>query len=145
MRRQWTIIPAAILIIVGICGLWMASQAIAAKAVEGSQFVGGWSGTWEGGGTGKFDLTLTAAADGTLSGSVAVGTDGGDYNAQFKSLVFVGNKLTATYDYPLDAQGEIALTGTFAATDATGTWTLGPKGAVASNPMATGTYALKKK
>ena len=128
-----------------LCGLWATAQVIAAKAVEGSQFAGVWAGAWQGGGSGKFDITLAVSPDGALGGSVSVGTDAGDYNAKFKSLVFDGNKMTATYDYPLDTQGEIALAGTFTATDASGTWSLGPQGQATTNSMANGSFAVKKK
>jgi hypothetical protein len=141
MRKSWLLLPLALL----TGGMWLATQVSAAKAVDGSQFAGKWTGSWEGGGTGKFDLTLQTGADGSLAGNVDVGTDGGDYAAKLKNPVFTGNKLVATYDYPLDEQGEIAMTATFDQAKADGSWALGPKGQVASNPMATGTFTVTKK
>jgi len=124
--------------------LCLAIPSIAANAVEGEQFIGVWLGTWEGGGAGgKFDVTLERGADGKLSGSVAVIADAGNYNTKFASISFAGDKMIAKYDYPPDVQGEIALTATFGATEANGTWALQPKGT--NEPFASGTWTVKKK
>jgi|SRR5580693_4034277 hypothetical protein len=126
--------------------LWVGVQIHAAAVVDGQQYVGGWNGTWEGGGSGgKFDMTLEVSADGKLGGGVAVGTDQGDYTAKFSKLSFAGNKMTATYDYPLDAQGEVSITGTFDGGAATGTWGLGAKGQSQNPAMASGTWKIDKK
>jgi hypothetical protein len=119
-------------------------QVHVAAAGEGDPHVGTWAGTWEGGGTGKFELTFKLGSDGKLTGGVAVGTDMGDYTAKFTKVSFDGNQLTATYDYPLDAQGEISLSGTFEGKSASGTWGLGPKGQSTSQAMATGTWKIEK-
>lgn len=124
--------------------VWLAMPGIAANSVPGEQFVGVWLGTWEGGGaSGKFDVTLTKDADGKVTGSVAVIADAGNYDTKFSSIAFDGDKMTAKYDYPPDVSGEIALTATFGATDAKGTWALQPKGS--TEAFAEGTWTVKKK
>jgi hypothetical protein len=125
--------------------LWVGVQIHAAAALDGQQYVGGWTGTWEGGGSGRFDMTLELGADGKFGGGVAVGTDQGDYTAKFSKLSFAGNKMTATYDYPLDTQGEVSIEGTFDAKSATGTWGLGAKGQSQTQAMASGTWKIAKK
>lgn len=125
--------------------LWVGVQIHAAAAVDGQQFVGGWTGTWEGGGSGRFDMTLEIGADGKLGGGVSVGTDQGDYTAKFSKISFAGSKMTATYDYPLDTQGEISITGTFDPKSANGSWGLGAKGQSATQAMASGTWKIDKK
>jgi hypothetical protein len=115
-----------------------------AAGAPGNQYAGLWTGSWEGGGNGKFDLTLIAGSDGKLTGSVNVGTEGGDYTAKFTSLSFDGNKLNGKYTYPLDEQGEITLNATFEGNKATGTWALGAKGQDGQT-MANGTWTVTKK
>jgi hypothetical protein len=125
--------------------LWFGLQIHAAAAVEGQQYVGSWTGTWEGGGSGRFDMTLELGSDGKMTGGVSVGTDQGDYTAKFSKAVFTGNKLSATYDYPLDAQGEVTIAGTFDGKTGTGTWGLGAKGQSEAQALASGTWKTAKK
>src|SRR5271169_4623195 len=74
-----------------------------AAAADGDQYVGTWTGKWEGGGSaGRFDMAFARGSNGELTASVAVGTDMGDYNAKFSKLAFVSDKFTGTYDYPPD-------------------------------------------
>ncbi len=138
MRKQsW-----GIAVLVCVAAMWAGQSGIAADTA--SQYAGAWNGTWEGDGAGgRFDLTLAAGSDGKLSGGVSVGQDAGDYTAQFSTVSIEGNKLKAKYDFPPDTQGEIVLTATFDGKNATGTWSLNPKGQEAS--MATGTWKVAKK
>jgi hypothetical protein len=111
---------------------------------EDDPHAGVWKGTWEGaGGSGSFDLTFTRGSDGKLMGSVAVGTDMGDYTAKFTKLLFTGGDLEAAYDYPPDAMGEITMTGKFEAKGGTGSWSLGAKGKPAQS-MVAGTWKVTK-
>ena len=139
MRRQF-LMMAAMLALVGI-GI---SGAVAADSASGAEYVGVWTGTWEGGGgSGRFDLTLTKGTDGKVEGGVSVGSDTGDYVAQFVSLSFAGNQLTARYSYTPDEQADIAVTATFEGKVATGTWSMVPKGQ--DTAMANGTWTVTKK
>ena len=135
--------------ILGIVLLATAAAAIqihAAASVDGQQYAGTWNGNWEGaGGSGRFDLTIQVGSDGNLAGGVSVGTDQGDYTAKFSKIDFAGNKMTGTYDYPLDAQGEVSITGTFDAKGASGTWGLGAKGQSGGQTVAEGTWKTEKK
>jgi len=119
---------------------------LAAQQSSGEKYVGTWTGTWDGAGTGSFELTLDKAKDatqGSLTGRVAVGTDGGDYNATFKTIAFDGPRMTARYDFPLDASAEIVVTATFEDKSAKGTWAMRPKGQ--EGDLAAGTFAITKK
>ena len=82
---------------------------------------------WEGGGTGRFDLTIESGSDGQPTGGVSVGTDQGDYTAKFKQLSFDGQNMKARYEFPLDSQADVVVTGTFNGGAAEGTWSLVPK------------------
>jgi hypothetical protein len=114
----------------------------ATQSSSGGDYVGTWSGTWEGPGTGQFELTLENGKDGP-TGKVAVTTDNGNYNADLKSIVFDGNKMTAKYDFPLDPSAEVAVVATFEARAAKGTWSLHAKGQDAE--LAAGTFTTTKK
>jgi len=128
---------------------WLAAAALAllgAVAVAASDiaaFVGTYGGTWEGGGTGRFDLTIEKGGDGQPAGGVSVGTDQGDYTAKFKELSFDGQNMKARYEFQLDAQADVAITGKFDGGAAEGTWSLVAKGGDQS--FAGGTWKVQKK
>ena len=128
------LIAAAALALLGVAA--MAASDIAA-------FVGTYSGTWEGGGTGRFDLTIESGSDGQPAGGVSVGTDQGDYTAKFKELSFDGQNMKARYEFPLDAQADVAITGKFDGGTVEGTWSLVAKGGDQS--FAGGTWKVTKK
>jgi hypothetical protein len=140
MRRQgWGIAVAAVL-----AGVWLTQVAQGdAKAVAGEEFVGTWSGTWEGGGAGRFDLTIERGGAGQMTGGVSVGTDQGDYTAKFTELSFDGNKMKAKYDFPLEARADIVIEGAFAAEAADGSWTMVPDGD--SSALAAGSWKVSRK
>jgi hypothetical protein len=139
MHKQWFPIRGLLI----ACCLWLGVQGHAAEPVPGEQYIGKWSGTWEGSGSGRFELILERGSDGQVTGGVDVGSDPGDYTAKFKALSFEGNTMTARYDYPLDEQADIALTATFETGKAGGTWSLVPKGQ--DMVMANGTWNVAKK
>jgi hypothetical protein len=141
MRIRYIRVVASALLATAVAGL----QIHAAAVADGQQYVGTWSGSWEGGGSGRFDLTIQIGLDGKLAGNVAVGTDQGDYTAKFSKISFSGDKLTGTYDYPLDAQGEVSITGSFDAKNATGSWGLGAKGQSGGQALASGTWKVERK
>jgi len=122
-----------------------ASLAGTAASTEqsGADYAGQWTGTWDGSGSGNFELTLEKAKDGGTSGKVAVTTEQGNYTADLKSVSFAANKMTATYDFPLDASAEVALAATFEAAKAAGTWSLRPKGGGAE--LVSGSFTVSKK
>jgi hypothetical protein len=132
MRKQW--LAAAALALLG---------AVAVAQTDIAAFVGTWNGTWEGGGTGRFDLTIESGGDGQPAGGVSVGTDQGDYTAKFKELSFEGQNMKARYEFPLDTQADILVAGTFNGGSAEGTWSLVAKGGDQS--FAGGTWKVAKK
>ena len=115
-----------------------------AFAAQSNPLAGAWKGNWSGGGGGGgFDMTFAASADGRLTGTVAVTTDMGNYNATFSAASFKDGRLTAAYDYPPDVQGEVTLAGSFDANSGSGTWSLGAKGQP-SQAMAAGTWKVAR-
>jgi hypothetical protein len=141
MYHRW----ALSLVVLALCAICYAPARIdASQSPRAEEYAGTWSGTWDGAGTGDFVLKL-ASADGAISGKVEVGTDGGNYTADLKSLAFDGSKMSARYDFPLDpASGsEVVLAATFAGSTAKGTWSLRAKGQDAE--AAGGTWTVSKK
>ena len=130
--RKW--VTAAALALLG---------AVALAQADISAFTGTWNGTWEGGGTGRFDLTIEKGGDGQPAGGVSVGTDQGDYTAKFKQLSFEGQNMKGRYEYTPDPQADIIVTGTFNGAAAEGTWSLVQKDG--DQAFAAGTWKVAKK
>jgi hypothetical protein len=139
MRTRWTWL---LLLVVSV---WIGSAARgeARQAATGEQYAGTWSGTYDGAGTGQFDMMLDKGKDGTMTGKVNVTTDGGNYSADLKAIVFDGAKMTCKYDFPLDPSAEILMTATFDGRTGKGTWSLHPKGQ--ADELASGGIAVEKK
>ena len=121
----------------------LAGTAARTEQQSGADYAGQWTGTWDGSGSGNFELTLEKGKDGGTAGKVAVTTEQGNYTADLKSVSFAANKMTATYDFPLDPSAEVALAATFEAAKAAGTWSLRPKGGGAE--MVGGSFTVSKK
>jgi hypothetical protein len=111
----------------------------------GEQYLGTWSGTWEGAGSsGGFELTLEKDKDKTdaIGGRVSV-TGEPTYQATLKTVAFDGQKMTASYDFPPEPSVEVRLACTFDGTSATGTWSAFEK--ASGNEVMSGTWTVKKK
>lgn len=130
--------------------LWMIILAVTCSAAQrgaegskpGEQFLGTWVGTWDGSGTGGFELTLEKDKDGAVGGRVSV-TGEPTYKATLKTLAFDGKKMTASYDFPPDPAGEVRLDTTFDGDTAKGTWSLREK--ATGNEVATGGWTVTRK
>ena len=129
-------------ILVFLIGITGAVHGTARQSSGGGEYAGSWSGTWDGAGEGKFDITL-AGSRGAMTGTVAVTTDNGNYDAALRAIVFTGKKMTAKYDFPLDPSAEIIMTATFDGRTGKGTWSLHPKGQ--NDELASGGIAVEKK
>jgi hypothetical protein len=119
------------------------ARPVAQGRPPGEEFIGVWSGTWEGGGgSGGFEITLEKAKDDPLTGKVSV-TGDPTYKAAFKTLSFEGKTMKAKYDFPpSEADAEVALSATFDGTSAKGTWSLRAKANDAE--VASGTWSVTK-
>jgi len=131
-----------VLVYLGVCS---GAGGAARQSTNGEQYAGTYSGTWDGSGTGNFELTLEKLKDGGIKGKVAVTTDGGNYTADFKTLSFDDKKMNAKYDFPLDpgASSEVVLVATIEGSIVKGTWSLRPKGQ--EGEVAKGTWTVTKK
>ena len=78
------------------------------KPSSGEEFLGTWIGTWDGAGTGGFELTLEQTKDGALGGRVSV-TGEPAYRSVLKTVEFAGKKMNAKYDFTPDERGEVVL------------------------------------
>jgi hypothetical protein len=124
MRNRWT----WTLLLLAASWIGSAAGIEARQASNGEQYAGMWTGTYDGSGTGQFEMTLSKDKDGAMTGKVNVVTDGGNYTADLKAVAFEGAKMTAKYDFPLDPSSEIVMAATFAGGSAKGTWSLRAKG-----------------
>lgn len=131
-----------------VCVLLVSIVSIAAQrgpegSSTGEQFVGVWSGGWEGaGGSGGFEVTLEKGKDSLVTGGVSV-TGEPTYKANFKALSFEGKKMTAKYDFPPNDQAEVVLVATFDGNTAKGTWSL--RGKQDGAEAFAGTWTVSKK
>lgn len=121
-----------------------AAQRGAEESSQGEQFVGTWTGTWEGpeASSGGFELTLEKAKDGALGGRVSV-TGEPTYKAAFKALSFEGRKMSAKYDFPPDDRAEVHLAASFDGNTVEGTWSLREK--ASDTEVARGSWAVSRK
>jgi hypothetical protein len=119
-----------------------AAQRGSESGAAGEQFLGTWAGTWDRAGSGGFELTLEKGKDGAMTGKVSV-TGEPTYKATFNALSFDGKKMSAKYDFPPDAGGEVVLAASFDGKTATGTWSLREK--ASGNEVATGTWTVTRK
>ena len=115
--------------------------AVGVAVQEPTSYVGTWKGSWDGAGTGGFELTLEKAKDGGLTGAVSV-TGEPTYKATLKTVSFAGAKMTATYDFPPDERLDVLLVATFEAGKATGTWTARAKDG--GGELVSGTWMVTK-
>ena len=126
------------------CAMCSAAQRGAEETSPGEQFVGTWTGTWEGpeASSGGFELTLEKAKDGALGGRVSV-TGEPEYKAAFKALSFEGRKMNARYDFPPDDRAEVHLTAMFDGNKVQGTWSLRDK--ASDTEVARGGWTVSRK
>jgi hypothetical protein len=133
--KSW--IALVVFFVVGCSGLLPA-----ARVSSNEDYVGVWSGTWEGAGSGGFELTIEKGKDGNLAGRVSV-TGEPTYKATLKTLSFDGPKMKGSYDFPPDTAAEVLLAATFESSSGKGTWSVRAK--ADGNEVASGTWAVTRK
>lgn len=131
-----------------LAALWLVAQALPAAAADGDQYLGKWTGTYQGDNTsGHFELILERSSAGLITGTIAVSGDGGgaaDYSVKLKSASFSGDTFTAAYDSPGDDQTQINMQGKFSPNGGDGDWSVSAKAQPSSAPVATGTWKIIK-
>jgi hypothetical protein len=135
---------------VGIClclALFAAIGGAAQKrgegAAPGEQYLGTWSGTWEGaGGAGGIELIFEKAKDGSIGARVSV-TGEPTYKAAFESVSFEASKFTGKYSFPPDENIRVTFVGTLEGNTAKGTWSANEK--AGGGEVAAGTWTTTKK
>jgi hypothetical protein len=139
MRNRLTTVMVGFVMAVAAAVTPMAAQ----QAASAEQYVGMWSGTYDGAATGTLEMILDKGKDGGVTGKVNVVSEAGNYSADFKSIVFDGTKATAAYDFPLDPSAEVVMTANFDGAAAKGTWSLRAKGQ--TDEIVGGGIAISKK
>jgi hypothetical protein len=114
-----------------------------ARQAGEKNLVGAWSGSWSGGGSGTFELTVTKAADGKLGGSITPKPEGGEsYTATIKSVTMADGKYTLKLSDPND-EAEITLEATVDGSALKGTYSVRVK--ADGNEVDRGTITATKK
>lgn len=140
MRTQWSV---GLVVIVLLLSTALATAQQGTDKAGAEQYVGVWSGSWEGGGaTGGFELTIEKGKDGGVAGKVSV-TGEPTYTATLKTLTFAGAKMSGKYDFTPDPSLEVTLEATFDPSSAKGTWFVRP--GAGGTDVASGTWTVKKK
>ena len=141
MRRQFLY---SLLVVVMVACFSYARQAESKKtSTDGAAAVGTWSGSWQGGSNGKFEMTITRAPDGKLAGTLtAHPTEGDGYTTTFKSVDVTGGKLTVKLADP-DDEVEITITGALDPAAMKGSYSVRSKGQ--GEEVDGGTWEAKKK
>jgi len=140
MRRQFSY---SLLVMVLVSTFSYARQAESKKTPGDNSVVGTWIGSWEGGNTGKFEMTIAKGPDGKLSGSLTASpTDGDGYTVKLKSVDVSGGKLTVKVE---DTEGEVEITieGVPDATAMKGSFSVRSK--AQGEQVDAGTWQAKKK
>jgi hypothetical protein len=140
MMRNRSFVWICLFLFGAVCS---AAQGGGAK-IPGEQFVGTWTGSWDssGSGSGGFEVTLEKGKEGAVVGGVSV-TGEPTYKANFKTVSFDGNKMTAKYDFPPAEGAEVVLIAVFEEGRAAGKWSLREKSS--DNEVATGGWNVTKK
>ena len=140
MSRQFLY---SLLMVVMVACVSYARQAENKKTSTDSVAVGTWNGTWQGGSSGKFEMTITKGPDGKLTGSLTAHPAEGDgYTTIFKSVDVSGGKLTLKLGDP-DDQMEITIQGALDPAAMKGSYSVRPKGQ--GEEVDGGTWEAKKK
>ena len=126
---------------ISVCLPLLMLTAVWLGAQEPTSYIGTWTGSWDGAGTGGFELTLEKGKDSALTGRVSV-TGEPTYKATLKTVSFDAAKMTATYDFPPDESLEILLIATFEGNTAKGTWSA--RGKNGGNELISGTWEVTK-
>jgi hypothetical protein len=121
----------------------LAGLAQAQKTAGEKNLVGAWTGSWGGGSSGSFEMTITKDADGKLGGSITPKSEGGkSYTVSFKSVGLAKGKVTLKLVDPSD-EAEITLEATLNGPTLKGTYSVRVK--ADGNEEDRGTITANKK
>lgn len=133
-----------LLVSLGALILSLGGTAIAKQngALTSEKAVGSWAGSWSGGSSGKFELTITKEADGKLSATMTVMPEQGDSSTvKAKSLEVADNKLKLKLEDP-DGNVEITLEGSLDGEGLKGSYSVREK--AQNNEVETGNWTASK-
>jgi hypothetical protein len=122
----------------------VSSVSARSSSSDADRFIGTWSGTYAGDGTGTFTMVLSKDADNKLGGTVETTADGaGSYKATFKSVVVDGESVKMAYDEPSNSGIEVQLSATVDGGSLKGIWNSVDTGA--KTVVASGTFTGSKR
>ena len=97
------------------------------QTADEKKLVGAWAGSWGGGSSGTFEMTITKDADGKLGGSITPKPEGGEsYTTSFKSVALADGKVTLKVAIPGD-EAEVTVEATLDGSVLKGTYSVRAK------------------
>jgi hypothetical protein len=128
--------------IIQLFAFWMLPAA-GQKDPSDNKLVGKWVGTWTGDSTGKFEMTFSKNADGTLSASLLATPDQGEPNTMESKLVEpTAEKIKLKFE-GADKEIEVLLEGTFEGQSLKGSYSVRNK--AQGDEVESGTWSAAKK
>ena len=126
-----------------IFGIGFTAFAAQNENKSGGKFEGVWAGSWTGGSSGKFELTIIRDADGKLSATVVTTPEGGD-GGTLKSNTFetADNKAKIKFADP-EGNVEVSLEGALDGAAFKGTYSVRDKAQGTEVETGTWTAAMK--
>jgi len=114
-----------------------------AQSGSGANAAGTWSGSWTGGSSGKFEMTIKKDAAGKLSGTLTTSPDQGQgYTTQFKSVEVKASRLTMKFDDP-DGSSEAMLQAVIQGSSIKGDYSIRSK--ASGEEVQKGTFTANRK
>lgn len=133
----------SLFVVLSLLCFCLAVLAQAQQTAGEKNLVGVWAGSWSGGSSGSFEMTITKDADGKLGGSITPKPEGGEsYTASFKSVALAEGKVTMKMADPSD-EVEITLEATLDGSALKGTYLVRVK--ADGNEVDRGTITASKK
>jgi hypothetical protein len=119
------------------------SSGFSGQSGNRDKLIGKWAGSWTGGSSGKFEMSITKDDAGKLIADLSTTPDQGEPSTlQSKSLTQTGDKVTITFESP-DGEVQIALDGTIEGTSIKGSYSVRNK--ASNEEVEKGNWSASKK
>jgi len=133
----------SLFVVLSLLCLSLAVLAQTQQAASEKNLLGAWTGSWGGGSSGTFEMTITKDADGKLGGSITPKPEGGEsYTTSFKSVTLADGKVTLKVAVPGD-EAEVTVEATLDGSVLKGTYSVRSK--EDGREVDAGTFKASKK
>ncbi len=132
-----------ILGLIVLLSLSINSPGFSGQSGANDKLVGKWAGSWTGGSSGKFEMSITKDDAGKLTAAMNITPEQGEPSTlQSKSLTHNGDKLTMTCESP-DGEAQVILEGAIEGTSLKGTYSVRNK--ASGEELEKGSWTASKK